>query len=183
MSAPSTAQIPGYVVGTWTIDPVHSEIAYAVKHLGIAKSRGNFGAFSGQVTTGENLTDSAVTAEIDAASVSTGNGQRDDHVRSGDFFDVENHPTITFKSTGIRQDDDEYVIDGELTWRGVTKPVSLEAEFNGITPNPANNDIPTLGVSAETTVARRDFGVGPEGSSFLGEKVKITLDIQAALQS
>jgi polyisoprenoid-binding protein YceI len=182
MTAPTT-EITGYVAGTWTIDPVHSEIAYAVKHLGLAKSRGNFGAFSGQVVTGESIFDSSVTAEIDAASVSTGNEQRDEHVRSADFFDVENHPTITFRSTGIRQDGDEYVIDGELTWRGVTKPVSLQAEFNGVGPNPANNDTTTLGVSAEATVARRDFGIGPEGNAFLGENVKITLDIEAALNS
>jgi polyisoprenoid-binding protein YceI len=182
MSAPTT-ETTGYVAGTWTIDPVHSEVAYAVKHLGLAKSRGSFAAFSGQIITGENILDSTVTAEIDAASISTGNGQRDDHVRSADFFDVANHPVITFRSTGIRQDDDEYVIDGELTWRGVTKPVSLQAEFNGIGPNPANNDTTTIGVSAEATVARRDFGIGPEGNAFLGEKVKITLDIEAALNS
>ncbi|OZM72460.1 hypothetical protein CFN78_15910 [Amycolatopsis antarctica] len=182
MSAPTT-EIPGYTVGTWTIDAVHSEVTYAVKHLGLAKSRGNFGTFSGQITTAENILDSSVTAEIDAASVSTGNGQRDDHVRSADFFDVENHPTITFRSTGIRRDDDEYVIDGELTWRGVTKAVSLEAEFNGIGPNPAADNATTIGISAEATVARRDFGIGPEGNAFLGEKVKITLEIEAALQS
>ncbi|GAB3489997.1 YceI family protein [Amycolatopsis cihanbeyliensis] len=182
MSAPTT-EIPGYVAGTWAIDPAHSEVSYSVKHLGLAKSRGNFTAFSGQVVTGENILDSSVTAEIDAGSVSTGTTMRDDHLRTDEFFDVANHPTITFRSTGIRSDGEDYVIDGELTWRGVTKPVSLQAELNGIGTNPANDNATTIGVSAETTVNRRDFGIGPEGSSFLGEKVKITLEIEAALQS
>jgi polyisoprenoid-binding protein YceI len=182
MSAPAT-EIPGYIAGTWTIDAVHSEVAYAVKHLGLAKSRGSFGAFTGQITTGESILDSTVTAEIDVTSVSSGNAQRDEHLRTADFFDTANHPTITFRSTGIREDDGEYFIDGELTWRGVTKPVSLAAEFNGIAPNPAADNATTLGVSAETTVNRRDFGIGPEGNAFLGEKVKISLDIQGVLQS
>ncbi|QWF84194.1 YceI family protein [Amycolatopsis sp. CA-230715] len=176
----STTNLPGYVASTWTIDPVHSDVAYSVKHLGIAKSRGNFTAFSGEVVTAENILDSKVTVEIDAASVASGNSQRDDHLRAADFFDIENHPTITFRSTGIREDGGDYVIDGELTWRGATVPVSLNAEFNGVNPNPANDNTDTLGVSAETTVNRRDFGVGPEGNAFLSEKVKIEIELQAA---
>lgn len=121
-----------------------------------------------------------MTVEIDAASVASGNSQRDDHLRAADFFDIENHPTITFRSTGIREDGGDYVIDGELTWRGATVPVSLNAEFNGVNPNPANDNTDTLGVSAETTVNRRDFGVGPEGNAFLSEKVKIEIELQAA---
>lgn len=180
MTTATTTTAPA---GTWTIDPVHSEISYSVKHLGLAKSRGSFAGFSGTVVTGDDLVESTVSAEIDAASVNSGNGQRDEHLRSADFFDVANHPTITFRSTGIRQeDDDEYVIDGELTWRGVTVPVSLAAEWGGVGSNPAANDATTLGVSAETTVKRRDFGIGPEGNAFLGEKVKIHLEIQAVLQ-
>lgn len=176
----STTTLPGYVASTWTVDPVHSDVAYSVKHLGIAKSRGNFTAFSGEVVTAENILDSKVTVEIDAASVASGNAQRDEHLRAADFFDVENHPTITFRSTGIREDGGDYIIDGELTWRGATVPVSLNAEFNGVNPNPANNNTDTLGVSAETTVNRRDFGVGPEGNAFLSEKVKIEIELQAA---
>ncbi|SDW34036.1 Polyisoprenoid-binding protein YceI [Amycolatopsis xylanica] len=181
MSAPT--QIPGYVTGTWAIDTAHSDVAYSVKHLGIAKSRGNFTGFGGTVVTAENILDSHVTVEIDAASVASGNGQRDDHLKTGDFFDVANHPTITFRSTGIREDGGDYKIDGELTWRGATVPVTLDAEFNGISPNPSNNNVDTIGVSASATVNRRDFGVGPEGNAFLSEKVKIDIEIQAALQS
>lgn len=182
MSAPTT-EIPGYVTGTWTIDPAHSEIIYSVKHLGLAKSRGNFTDFSGEVVTGESILDSGVTADIDVSSVDSGQAGRDEHLRGEDFFDVATHPTMKFRSTGIHaQGDDEYTISGELTWRGVTQPVELKAEFNGIGANPANNDATTLGVSAETTVRRRDFGIGPEGNSFLGEQVKITLEIEAYLQ-
>jgi polyisoprenoid-binding protein YceI len=182
MSA-STTQLPGYVTGTWAVDAIHSDIAYSLKHLGIAKTRGNFTSFSGQVVTAENILDSQVTIEIDATSVASGFGPRDEHIKSGDFFDIENHPTITFRSTGIRENDGDYVIDGELIWREKTVPVSLDAEFNGITPNPSNNNVPTIGVSAETTLNRRDFGIGPEGSGFLSEKVKIVIELQAALQS
>ena len=182
MSA-STTQLPGYVTGTWAIDAIHSDIAYSLKHLGIAKTRGNFTAFSGQVVTAENILDSQVTVEIDATSVASGFGPRDEHIKSADFFDIANHPTITFRSTGIRENDGDYIIDGELTWREKTVPVSLDAEFNGITPNPSNNNVPTIGVSAETTLNRRDFGIGQEGNGFLSEKVKIVIELQAALQS
>ena len=179
----TSIQIPGYTTGTWVVDTAHSDVAYSVKHLGIAKSRGNFTAFDGQIVTADNILDSTVTVEIDAASVASGNGQRDDHLKTAEFFDVANHPTITFRSTGIRENNGDYIIDGELTWRGATVPVSLDAEFNGISPNPSNNNINTIGVSAVTTVNRRDFGVGPEGNTFLSEKVKIEIEVQGALQS
>ena len=179
MTTATATQAPA---GTWTIDPVHSELGYSVKHLGLAKSKGRFTGITGTVTTAGDLLESSVTAEIDAASVDSHNKMRDDHLRSGDFFDVENHPTITFTSTGIRQDDEDYLIDGELTWRGQTVPVTLTAEWGGVGPNPANDNATTLGVSAHTTVNRRDFGVGPDGNAFLSEAVGINLEIQAVLQ-
>lgn len=170
--------------GTWTIDAVHSEVGYSVKHLGLAKSKGRLGTVSGTVTTkGENILESAVTAEIDAASFDSGNSHRDTHIKSADFFDVDKHPTITFVSIGIREDGEDYAIDGVLTWRGVEVPVTLAAEWGGVGANPANNDATTLGVSASATVNRRDFGVGPEGNAFLSEKVVITLEIQAVLDN
>lgn len=169
--------------GTWTIDPVHSDVSYSVKHLGLAKSKGSFVNVTGTVTTAEDILASSVVAQIDAGSVDSGNSQRDKHLVSADFFDVENHPTIEFRSTGIRQDGDDYAIDGELTWRGVKVPVTLAAEFGGVGPNPANDNATTLGVSASATVNRRDFGVGPEGNAFLSEKVVISLEIQAVLDA
>ncbi|MFE0026962.1 YceI family protein [Amycolatopsis sp. NPDC059021] len=179
----ATTEIPGYIAGKWTIDTAHSNIAYTVKHLGLAKSRGNFTAFTGTVVTADDILESSVTVEIDAASVASGVDGRDEHLKAEDFFHVAEHPTITFTSTGIRAEGgDDYLLDGELTWRGKTVPVTLEAEFNGIGVNPANNDATTLGVSASTTVNRRDFGIGPEGNAFLSEKVKIDIELQAYLQ-
>lgn len=179
----TTTEIPGYVTGKRTIDTAHSDIAYMVKHLGLAKSRGNFTGFTGEVVTADNILDSSVTVEIDASSVASGVDQRDTHLQSEDFFHVAEHPVITFRSTGIRENGSDYVIDGELTWRGKTVPVSLDAEFNGIAPNPGANNVATLGVSASATVNRRDFGIGPEGNAFLSEKVKIDIELQAALNS
>lgn len=170
--------------GTWTIDPVHSDISYSVKHLGLARSKGRLGTVTGTVTTtGENILDSTVVAQIDATAFDSGNSQRDAHIKSADFFDVDNYPTIEFRSTDIRQDGEDYAIDGELTWRGVKVPVTLDAEFGGVAPNPANDNATTLGASAVATVNRRDFGVGPEGNAFLSEKVTITLEIQAVLNA
>lgn len=177
----ATTEVPGYVAGTWNLDPVHSELAYSVKHLGLARSRGSFIAFSGQITTGENILDSTVSADIDVKSLSTGSGTRDEHLLGPDFFDADNYPTIAFRSRSIRQDGDAYLIDGELSWRGVTAPTSLRAEFNGIGTNPANGNATTLGVSAETTIKRRDFGVGGEGNAMIGEDVTIILEIEAPL--
>ena len=113
------------MAGTWTIDPVHSEVGFSVRHMMVSKVRGRFTTFSGQIVTGENPLDSSVTAEIDLASIVTGSEQRDAHIRSADFFDVETYPTMTYRSTGVREDGDDYVLDGELTLKGVTKNVPL----------------------------------------------------------
>ncbi|MBA0126042.1 YceI family protein [Haloechinothrix sp. YIM 98757] len=169
--------------GTWVIDPAHSEVTFKVRHLGLARVRGEFTAFRGQIVTGESVTDSTVTAEIDVASLDTGNENRDQHVRSADFFDAENHPTMSFRSVSITPDGDAYRIDGEISWRGYTVPVSLHTEFHGVGQNPANNDATTLGASAEATINRLDFGVGEPGNAMLSEQVKIILEIEAALQS
>ena len=101
-----TTTVPGYVAGTWTIDPVHSEVGFAVRHMMVSKVRGKFKTFSGELVTGENPLDSSVTAEIDLASIDTGAEQRDDHIRSADFFEVETYPTMTYRSTGVRADGD-----------------------------------------------------------------------------
>ncbi|MDI2027513.1 YceI family protein [Saccharopolyspora sp. TS4A08] len=172
----ATAQIPGYTVGTWDIDPVHSDVTFSVRHMGVGKSRGRFGAFSAEIVTAEDLLQSSVTAKIDVSSIDTRNADRDAHVRSADFFDAEQHPTATFRSTGIRQDGEDYLIDGEFTLKGVTKPVTLTAELNGFSDN-------LLGISATTTLNRSDFGVGPAGGAVVGEKISITLDIEAQLRS
>ena len=101
--------IPGYIAGTWDIDPVHSDVSFTVRHMMVSKVRGRFTSFSGQIVTGEDITGSTVTATIDARSIDTGNEQRDNHIRSADFFDADNHPTWTFRSTGVRADGDDFV--------------------------------------------------------------------------
>lgn len=176
----TSTKIENYTVGTWDIDPVHSEIEFTLRHMGVGRSRGRFDTFNGQVVTAEDPLQSSVTAEIDAASINTGQADRDNHVRSGDFLDVENHPKAAFRSTGIRQDGEDFLIDGEFTLHGTTQPVTLKTEVGGITDDGQGGKI--IGLSAETTIKRTDFGVGPNGGAMLGEQVKISLDIEAGLR-
>ncbi len=179
-------QTPGYVVGTWTVDPVHSYIGFVIKHLMVAKVRGRFTSFTGEITTAPNLLDSAVTASIDVTSVDTTNSTRDDHIRSADFFDAEHHRAMTFASSGIRHDGGRYYIDGDLTIRGVTKRVTLAVEppefgvdaFDGV----------KAGFSATAEINRTDFGVSyngpiPGGGMTLGERIQIVLEIEADLNT
>jgi polyisoprenoid-binding protein YceI len=187
MTASDTATtIPGYVAGTWTIDPVHSEIGFSVRHMMVSKVRGKFKTFSGELVTGENPLDSSVTAEIDLASIETGAEQRDDHIRSADFFEVETYPTMTYRSTGVRADGDDYVVDGELTLKGVTKQVPLTLELNGFGPDPYGGT--RAGFTATTEVNRRDFNVNfsapmQNGGMVVADKVTIHLEIEAVLKA
>ncbi len=135
MTITQAETVPGYVAGTWTIDPLHSEVGFSVRHMMVSKVRGKFTKFSGELVTAENPLESSVAAEIDLSSIETGAEQRDGHLRSPDFFDTENHPVMTFRSTGIRAKGDGYVVDGELTLKGVTKNVPLELEINGFGPD------------------------------------------------
>lgn len=174
--------VSGYRTGTWTIDPVHSDVSFTVRHLGVAKVRGHFDTVEGTLVTAENPLESRVEAVIKTESINTRNKQRDDHVRSADFLDVATHPDMVFTSTGIRHDGgDDLLIDGELSLCGVTRPVTLEAEIGGIGEGPGGT--PIIGMSAETEINRSDFGVtgGPAGAA-VSEKVKISLEIEAALQ-
>ncbi|MBO0840474.1 MAG: YceI family protein [Sciscionella sp.] len=178
----NTETITGYTTGTWTIDPVHSSAAFAVRHLGVSKVRGHFTGIAGTITTGQHILDSRVEVTIDANSIDTGNEQRDEHVRGADFLDVANHPQLTFRSTGIRADGDDYAIDGELTIHGVSKPVTLAAELGGFGPGLHGGTV--IGASASTEISRKDFGItgGPAGA-VVGDKIAITLDIEAGLNS
>jgi polyisoprenoid-binding protein YceI len=175
-----STEIPGYITGTWDIDPVHSHIEYTLRHLGIGRSRGRFGSFRGEIVTADTPEESSVTATIDTTSIDTGSTDRDAHVRTADFLNVDQFPTAAFRSTGIRQQGEAWVIDGEFTLGGVTKPVSLDAELGGFGDGMQGK---ALGLSASTTLDRTDFGVGPGGGAMLGEKVKITLEIEATLRS
>src|SRR5262249_38766251 len=132
----TSVKIPGYVAGTWTIDPVHSHVGFVIKHLMVSKVRGQFDAFSGEIVTAEEPLDSSVRAEIDVNSIDTRNETRDEHIRSADFFDAEMHPVITYASTALRFDDGEFFIDGDLTIRGTTRQVTLAVETPEFGPNP-----------------------------------------------
>ena len=186
-------EIPGYVAGTWTIDPVHSSVGFTIRHLMVSKVRGRFGTFEGTVVTGDDPLDSSVTATIDLSSVDTGNAQRDEHVRSADFLDVATYPSMAYRSAGLRRDGDDYVLDGELTLRGQTRRVPLKLEIGGFGPDPFLQDDPFRGARAGFTatgeISRLEFGVGdttkvPGGSGLgLGEKVQIVLEIEAALKT
>lgn len=172
-------QIPGYLTGTWDVDPGHSAVAFSVRHLGISNVRGRFNAFQGQIVTAENPVDSTVSVTIEAASVSTDHEQRDGHLKSEDFLHVQEFPQLTFNSTGVRVDAGDFLVDGELTVRGVTRPVTLRMEPNGFAEG--YEGIKLSGFTASVEISRKAFGVlgGPAGAS-VGDKIKIQLDVEAA---
>jgi polyisoprenoid-binding protein YceI len=174
--------IPGYEAATWTIDPVHSEVGFSVRHMMVSKVRGRFTRFSGQIVTAEDPTQSSVTAEIDLSSISTGQDQRDEHIRSGDFFEVETYPTMTYQSTGIKVEDGEYVLDGDLTLKGVTRSVPLKLELQGFGPDAYGGY--RAGFTATGEINRRDFNVSfnapmASGGVVVADKVQLHLEIEA----
>jgi len=181
----TATDIPGYVAGTWTIDPVHSEIGFWVRHMMVSKVRGKFTTFSGELVTGDDPLKSSVTAEIDLASINTGNEQRDNHLRSVDFFEVEKHTKMTYRSSSIRVADGEYILDGELTLKGVTRSVPLTLELNGFGQDPYGGT--RAGFSAKGEINRSDFGVNfglaEGGGTVVSDRVSIQLEIEAVLAS
>lgn len=178
-------EVPGWVAGTWQIDPVHSHLGFVIKHMMVSKVRGHFSEFSGTIITAESPLASSASATMTASSINTGNEMRDGHIASADFFDAENHPQISFVSTGLRIVNDEWLLDGDLTIRGNTQPVTLEME----TPEfgfPNDDGSRKAGFSATTEINRNDFGVSyngpiPGGGVALAEKVQILLEIEADL--
>ncbi|GGC52788.1 YceI family protein [Hoyosella rhizosphaerae] len=176
--------LPGLSAGTWTIDPVHSTVSFSVRHLMVSKVRGEFTEFSGQLEVAADGTPS-VTANIATHSVTTKNEQRDEHLKANDFFDSANHPTAVFKSTGLRAEGDDLYLDGDFTLRGITKNVSLALEFNGVNPGMGQGEV--AGFEASTVINRKEFGVNfdaplENGGAVVGDKVTITLDIEAIKQ-
>lgn len=182
-------EIPGYVPGQWDIDAVHSEVAFTVKHMMVSKVRGRFDKFEGTIVTGEKPEESQVTASVDATSINTGNEQRDGHIRSADFFEVDKHPTWNFSSTAVRDvTADGFKLDGDLTIKGISKPVTFDAELNGIGPDAYGGT--RIGFSAQTVINRGDFGVdfngpipGAANGVILGDKVTVNLEIEGVLKS
>ncbi len=167
--------------GAWAIEPEHSEVGFTVRHLGLSKVRGRFNAFVGSVQVDELLEASVIEAEIDLASVDTNNDQRDDHLRSTDFFDTDAQPKMTFVSTGIVDNGDSGTIAGNLTVNGITRAVELETEFFGVGVDPYG--ITRAGFSASTAISRKDFGIDfnvPLGGDkvLVGDRVTVELDVQ-----
>ncbi len=179
-------QLPAELTaGTYVIDPSHSTASFSVRHAGIAKVRGTIAIASGTVTVGENIESSAVEAVLDATSVNTGDANRDNHLKSADFWHAEERPTWTFASTTVKADDDDFVVVGDLTINGVTNQIELPTEFTGTAVDPFGNS--RAGFEAELEISRADYGLtwnaALEAGGFLvGDKVKIALDISAIKQ-
>jgi polyisoprenoid-binding protein YceI len=178
----TTHEIPA---GTWNLDPVHSEVSFSVRHLAISKVRGSFQFFDSTLVTAEDHTASVVTASIDIASITTNQKDRDAHLQSSDFLLAQEHPQMTFVSTGIEETrDGSFLVHGDLTLRGVTRPVTLESEFGGLVVDGYGQT--KLGFSATTKIDRTQFGVNwnaalEAGGFTLGNDVTVVLEMQFVL--
>jgi len=174
---------PAELTGTWDIDAGHSTVGFAAKHAMIATTRGHFTTFKGSATIdAEHPETSTAWLEIDSSSVVTGVEQRDSHLRSADFWDSENNPTITFKSTGAKLDGDDLVLTGDLTIKGVTHSVDVVWEFNGVAKDPFGNT--KAGFDGSATVNRKDWGLNwnaalETGGFLVSDKIKLVLEIEA----
>ena len=181
ITPPSAAVELDLGVGRWTIDPVHSEVGFSVRHL-MSKVRGQFTAFSGVITTSGQPELSAVEVSIESGSITTHNEQRDGHLRSADFFDPNSGGELRFVSTGITASAEGYLIHGDLTINGITRPVDLAADFLGVDVDAYGQT--RLGAEASTSIDRRDFNVTfniplDGGKLLIGDKIDITLNVEA----
>jgi polyisoprenoid-binding protein YceI len=173
-------------VGTYAIDASHTQLGFAVRHMAVSKVRGRFSQFEGTIDIAEDPVDSKVSLTIDPASVDSRDENRDNHLRSNDFFDIENHPKWTFTSTSIAADGPtEWKVTGDLTIRGVTKPVTLDISLEGVVKDPYGNH--RVGFSGSTSIDREDFDVSfgavmEAGGLVVGKKVDIELEVEAVLQ-
>ncbi|HLP13428.1 MAG TPA: YceI family protein [Flavobacteriales bacterium] len=167
----------------WGIDPMHSEVTFKVKHMMISSVSGNFTKFDSAVeTTGDDFTTARIDFSADVNSISTNNEQRDGHLKAGDFFDAENHPKLTFTSTKMeKKTDEEYKLHGNLSLRGVTKPIVLDVEFGGIAKDAYGNT--RAGFSLAGKINRKDFGISfgmvtETGGIVVGDEVKLNMHVQ-----
>jgi polyisoprenoid-binding protein YceI len=166
---------------TWTIDPAHSSVGFSVRHLMVSKVRGSFGSFAGTITIGADGA-AKVEATVDVGSVSTGNEQRDGHLRTADFFLAEQYPQATFTSTAITGSGDDYTMTGDLTIRGVTRSVDFAVEFLGHDLGMGRGEV--IGFEATTVLRRQDFGITIDipletGSKVVGDKVTLSINVEA----
>ncbi|MDP9444590.1 MAG: YceI family protein [Actinomycetota bacterium] len=177
--------VPTIPTGTWVLDPGHTEVGFTVRHI-MSKVRGSFTEFEGTIVTGETLADSSAHVQVALSSIDTRNQQRDDHLRSSDFFDVATNPTMTFRSTSVQDTGGgRLVLTGDLTIKGVTRPVDLDVEVLGVGRDPWGAT--RIGVEASGQISRREFGVDfnipLEGDKvMIGDKITLAITAQAVLQ-
>ncbi len=181
----SVTEIPGYVAGTWDIDPARSRIGFEARHLFVSKVRGHFEEFEGRIVTTADPLHSSASLTVRMNSVSTGNPTRDDDLRSDNFLAAATYPVMTFQSAAIRHDGRHLVLDGDLTIRAVTRPVSLRFEVGGFAVDPADGRTRAR-FSASGEIKRMDFGVCssvPDGGGLASDKVRIDIEAAAVLRN
>lgn len=181
----TTAQSLGLTAGTWNIDTVHSSVAFSVRHMMVSKVKGSFKEFGGQIVVADEIENSSVSADIAASSVHTGNAQRDGHLQSADFFNAEANQHLTFRTTGVTAAGSDWKVAGDLTINGTTKPVVLDVAFNGVGPDGQGGQ--KAGFEATTVINRKDWNINfnmpiEGGGVVIGDKINITIDIEADLQ-
>ncbi|NJC68790.1 YceI family protein [Planosporangium thailandense] len=191
MSAPATSRtFAGLTIptaGTFALDPTHTRVGFVARHLMVSKVRGNFTEVSGEITVAEDPLASTVTVRIPAASIETRVGDRDNHLRSPDFLDVETYPELTFRSTRLVDlDGSEFKLVGDLTIRGVTREVTLDVEFEGLATSPWGQEV--IGFNASTEIDREEFGMTwnqalEAGGVLVGKKIKIEIEAEAIRQA
>lgn len=179
----TNAQNLGLTPGTWNIDPIHSSVGFSVRHMMVSKVKGQFEEFTGQITVADQIEDSSVQASIVVSSINTHNAQRDEHVKSSDFWNADAGQTIDFTSTNVVADGDDWLVVGDLTMNGITKPATLKVEFGGSASDGQGGT--KAGFEATTEILRSEYGIDfnmpmDGGGVVIGDKVAITLDIQAA---
>jgi polyisoprenoid-binding protein YceI len=176
----------GITPGVWTLDMSHSEIGFSVRHAGISKVRGRFTDASAEARIGGSLAEASLHATVKTASFDSGDANRDGHVKGPDFFDVETFPEMTFRATSVEGDGEDYTLTGDLTIRGITKPIELEVEFTGVAVDPFGAT--RAGFSAEAEISRKEFGLTwnaalEAGGLLVSDKVKINVEAALVKQS
>jgi polyisoprenoid-binding protein YceI len=177
MTKTTTSTLP-LRAGTWALDTNHSTVGFAIRHLGVAKVRGRFTDFETDIVVGDTLENTSITATVQLASVDTGNSDRDAHVQAEDLLHVAQRPTMTFRSTRVSGEGDDWSVEGELTIGDVTKPLTLAVEFGGVEEFPGGGPR-HAGFEATGEIRRTDFGIAPQfPAAMLGDVVKIQLDLE-----
>lgn len=181
-----TRTVDGQVLpaaGTFSVDPAHTHVGFSVRHMMISKIRGRFTDFTGTLTIAEDPLDSTLEVDVDMGSIDTRDEQRDGHLRSADFFDVENYATLTFRSTGVRQSGSgtDFQVDGELSLHGVTRSVTLDASYDGVGQDPWGNQ--RIGFAASTEINREDFGLTwnqalETGGVLVGKQIRVEIEAE-----